>query len=103
MAGVAAGVSRYLIPWLYEKARNEKSIGKGLLYTTLVGAAEQLYPQHGSGNAKLAYVKGEITRRGYDVDVSYIESAVYRLKDHEAMPGAGLPDNGDDPVDVRMD
>ena len=59
----------------------------------LVEAAEQLYPQSGSGQARYGWVMNRLTRRFPDVDwdelTEYIEAAVHHLRGSRAARQAG--------------
>lgn len=64
-----------VIPWIKSKTTEQQQI---LLFSTiqiLVNAAEQMYGA-GKGPEKMAYVKAELERRGFTVDVATIEAAV---------------------------
>lgn len=67
-----------MIPWLKSRLNREQQ--DYLLATTrvLVYAAEQLYGA-GKGDAKLAYVQGELESRGMKVDAAAIEAMVREM------------------------
>ena len=103
IALLAALVTYKLIPWL--KARNEladqeKAQARWNLLTAttkaLVFAAEQIYGA-GMGHEKLEYVKQELERRGFTVDVSAIEGAVAEYLNY--APEASLIVEEDYPPD----
>lgn len=51
-----------------------------MIIEMLVQAAEQLFGE-GNGEEKLEYVKAELLKRGFMVDLAETEAAVLRLKD----------------------
>lgn len=67
-----------IIPWIKAATseRHQRLIRAAI--TTAVYAAEQLYGA-GKGGEKLRYVKKQIAKKGYDVDVDQIEAAVKEL------------------------
>jgi lipopolysaccharide export LptBFGC system permease protein LptF len=78
IALLSAAVTLKLIPWLNAKTRAQHAALTGATIKTLVFAAEQLF-KSGEGTQKIEYVKEELTRRGFAVDLSAIEAAVREL------------------------
>ena len=83
IAAIIALVTSYVVPWLKLKAENEKNTALAALYRTLVEAAEQIFKTPQSGEDKIKYVEQELVRRGYDVDIAWIEAAVREMKASE--------------------
>ena len=75
IALLAALVTYKLIPWIKSKTSEAQQANLAATVKILVFAAEQLYGS-GNGHEKLEYVKQELQKRGYTVDVSAIEAAV---------------------------
>ena len=86
IALAAAIVTGMLIPWIKARTNNQQQIFLKATVDILVGAAEQLYGES-KGPEKLAYVKAEMEKRGFTVDVAAIESAV-RNGTHTKADGA---------------
>lgn len=76
---IAILISYRLIPWLKAKMSAEKQAYLAATIKTLVYAAEQIYMADGAGANKMAYVKRELEKRGFDVDEAAIEAAVREL------------------------
>lgn len=76
---IAILISYRLIPWLKAKMSAEKQAYFAATVKTLVYAAEQIYMADGAGSNKMAYVKRELQKRGFDVDEAAIEAAVREL------------------------
>ena len=72
---LAAVITYKLIPWIKSKTTKNQQAVMLATVKTLVFAAEQLYGA-GAGADKLAYVKAELEKRGFTVDVATIEAAV---------------------------
>lgn len=78
IALIAALITIKVIPWI--QARTTAAQYDLLLTATRVAvfAAEQIYGA-GGGKEKLMYVKGELAKKGYKVDIDAIESMVMEL------------------------
>ena len=74
---VGALVSLRLWPWIKAKTTKEQYANMQAVVRTLVYAAEQLYGAN-KGQEKLEYVCAELRKRGFEVDLSEIEAAVYQ-------------------------
>ena len=75
IALAAAIITGMLIPWIKAHTTNQQQILLQSTINILVSAAEQLYGAN-AGSEKLEYVKAELEKRGFTVDVATIESAV---------------------------
>ena len=75
IALAAAIITGMLIPWIRARTTNQQQILLRATIEILVGAAEQLYGAS-RGTEKLEYVKAELEKRGFTVDVAAIEAAV---------------------------
>lgn len=73
---LAALVTYRLIPWIKARTTQQQQMNLQAAIRVLVYAAEQLYGA-GNGAEKLEYVCQELRKRGFEVDYSAIESAVY--------------------------
>ena len=78
IAFLAALVSYKLIPWIHARTTAQQQEMLRAAVSVAVYAAEQLYGA-GSGKDKLMYVKGQLAKKGYRVDVDEIEAAVREL------------------------
>ena len=76
IALLAAIITYRLIPWIKANTSMKQQAIIKATVQTLVYAAEQLYGA-GNGSKKLEYVKEQLAKKGYDVDRSEIEAAVY--------------------------
>lgn len=74
---IGALVSLRLWPWIKAKTTKEQYANMQAVVRTLVYAAEQLYGAN-RGQEKLEYVCAELRKRGFEVDLSEIEAAVYQ-------------------------
>lgn len=75
IALAAAIITGMLIPWIKAHTTNQQQILLQATVEILVSAAEQMYGAS-KGPEKLEYVKAELEKRGFTVDVATIESAV---------------------------
>jgi len=75
IALAAAIVTGMLIPWIKARTTSQQQILLKATVEILVGAAEQMYGAS-KGPEKLQYVKAELEKRGFTVDVAAIEAAV---------------------------
>lgn len=81
---LAALLTAKVIPWIKSKTSAQQQASLATLVEVLVYAAEQIYGS-GSGQQKIQYVKNELEKRGYTVDIAQIEAAVKRMNDNAAM------------------
>ena len=75
---LAALVTYKLIPWIKARTTAQQQDLLRAAVSVAVYAAEQLYGA-GSGKEKLMYVKGQLAKKGYRVDVDEIEATVREL------------------------
>ena len=75
---LAALVTYKLIPWIKARTTAQQQEMLRAAVSVAVYAAEQLYGA-GAGKEKLMYVKGQLAKKGYKVDVDEIEAAVREL------------------------
>lgn len=78
IAFLAALVTYRLIPWIQARTTAQQQSMLRAAVSVAVYAAEQLYGA-GAGKEKLMYVKGQLAKRGYHVDIDEIEAAVHGL------------------------
>ena len=78
IAFLAALVSYKLIPWIQARTTAQQQEMLRSAVSVAVYAAEQLYGA-GAGKEKLMYVKGQLAKKGYKIDVDEIEAAVREL------------------------
>ena len=83
ISAAALVATRYLIPWLKEKAGRERTARLMRCAEIAVHAAEQMYQESGSGKAKLDYVLKCLRERGFDLSPDELraaaEAAVYEM------------------------
>jgi hypothetical protein len=72
-------VTRYLVPMFKANASESTQNFVSVVVSMLVYAAEQLYKGEGRGAEKMMWVKGELQKRGLDIDIAEIEAAVMAL------------------------
>ena len=75
---LAALITHKLIPWIQARTTAQQQEMLRAAVSVAVYAAEQLYGA-GEGKEKLMYVKGQLAKKGYKVDVDEIEAAVREL------------------------
>ena len=75
---LAALITHQLIPWIQARTSAQQQEMLRAAVSVAVYAAEQLYGA-GAGKEKLMYVKGQLAKKGYKVDVDEIEAAVREL------------------------
>ena len=75
---LAALVTYQLIPWIQARTTAQQQEMLRAAVSVAVYAAEQLYGA-GAGKEKLMYVKGQLAKKGYHVDIDEIEAAVLEL------------------------
>jgi len=67
-----------IIPWVKSKLTAQQQELVRAAVSVAVYAAEQLYGA-GAGKEKLMYVKGQLAKKGFHVDIDEIEAAVHEL------------------------
>ena len=75
---LAALITQKLVPWIQARTTAQQQEMLRAAVSVAVYAAEQLYGA-GAGKEKLMYVKGQLAKKGYKVDVDEIEAAVREL------------------------
>lgn len=75
---LAALITHKLIPWIQARTTAQQQEMLRAAVSVAVFAAEQLYGA-GAGKEKLMYVKGQLAKKGYKIDVDEIEAAVREL------------------------
>jgi len=75
---LAALVTYKLIPWIQARTTAQQQELLRAAVSVAVYAAEQLYGA-GAGKEKLMYVKGQLAKKGYRIDIDEIEAAVREL------------------------
>ena len=78
IAFLAAVVTYKLIPWVQARTTAQQQELLRAAVSVAVYAAEQLYGA-GSGKEKLMYVKGQLAKKGYHVDIDENEAAEREL------------------------
>ena len=78
IAFLAALVSYKLVPWIQARTTAQQQEMLRAAVSVAVYAAEQLYGT-GKGKEKLMYVKGQLAKKGFHVDIDEIEAAVHEL------------------------
>ena len=78
IAFLAALVSYKLIPWIQARTTAQQQEMLRAAVSVAVYAAEQLYGA-GAGKEKLMYVKTQLAKKGYKIDIDEIEAAVREL------------------------
>ena len=75
---LAALITHKLIPWIQARTTAQQQEMIRAAVSVAVYAAEQLYGA-GAGKEKLMYVKGQLAKKGYRIDIDEIEAAVREL------------------------
>ena len=78
IALLASIITIKVIPWIKARTTAQQQEMLRATVSVAVYAAEQLYGT-GKGHAKLMYVKGQLARKGFHVDIDEIEAAVQDL------------------------
>ena len=78
IALLAALVTLKLIPWIQARTTAQQQEMLRAAVSVAVYAAEQIYGA-AAGKEKLMYVKGQLAKKGYHVDIDEIEAAVRDL------------------------
>lgn len=78
-------ITAFVIPLIKSKITDQQYANLQKWATAGVLAAEQLWPDHGMGSEKLAFVKQYLAEKGYNVELQEItiaiESAVFAMKE----------------------
>ena len=74
----AAIITVKVIPWVQARTTAQQQALLSAAVKVAVYAAEQIYGT-GAGKQKLLYVKGQLAKKGYHVDIDEIEAAVREL------------------------
>ena len=75
---LAALITHKLIPWIQARTTAQQQEMLRAAVSVAVYAAEQLYGA-GAGKEKLMYVKTQLAKKGYKIDVDEIEAAVREM------------------------
>jgi len=78
IALLASIITIKVIPWIKARTTAQQQDMLRAAVSVAVYAAEQLYGA-GTGKEKLMYVKGQLAKKGYRVDLDEIEAAVHEL------------------------
>ena len=78
IALLASIITIRVIPWIKTRTTAQQQEMLRATVSVAVYAAEQLYGT-GKGHEKLMYVKGQLARKGFHVDIDEIEAAVQDL------------------------
>ena len=78
IALLASLVTLKLIPWIQARTTAQQQGMLRAAVSVAVYAAEQIYGA-AAGKEKLMYVKGQLAKKGFDVDIDEIEAAVRDL------------------------
>ena len=87
IALLASLVTLKVIPWIQARTTAQQQEMLRAAVSVAVYAAEQLYGAS-SGKEKLMYVKGQLAKKGYHVDIDEIEAAV---RDLTAAGASAIP------------
>lgn len=77
-------ITAKLIPWIQANTNEKQQMILQAAVMTAVYAAEQIYGA-GGGEEKLNYVKSQLRKKGYTVDIDEIEAAVLELTSMQNM------------------
>ena len=78
IALLAALITARLVPWIKSKTTAQQQATLAMVVDVLVYAAEQIYGSD-TGQQKVQYVRSELEKRGYAVDIAQIEAAVRKM------------------------
>jgi hypothetical protein len=78
IALLASLITIKVIPWIQARTTAQQQEMLRASVSVAVYAAEQLYGA-GTGKDKLMYVKGQLAKKGYHIDLDEIEAAVHEL------------------------
>lgn len=94
IALLASIITIKVIPWIKARTTAQQQEMLRAAVSIAVYAAEQIYGT-GKGHDKLLYVKGQLARKGFHVDVDEIEAAVQDLSLNQ---GKIIVPGGEDPA-----
>ena len=100
IALLASLVTIKLIPWIKARTTAQQQEMLRAAVSVAVYAAEQIYGTS-KGHDKLMYVKGQLARKGFHVDVEEIEAAVQELSLNQGkiiVPDGEYPAPGDESI-----
>lgn len=75
---LASLVTVMLVPWIKAKTTAQQQAMLRAAVSVAVYAAEQIYGT-GGGHEKLMYVKAQLLKKGFEIDIDEIEAAVKEL------------------------
>ncbi len=78
IALLASLITIKVIPWIQTRTNAQQQEMLRASVSVAVYAAEQIYGA-GAGHDKLLYVKGQLAKKGFHVDIDEIEAAVQDL------------------------
>ena len=78
IALLAAIITYKVVPWVQARTTAQHQALLSSAVRVAVYAAEQLYGA-GAGKEKLMYVKNQLAKKGYTIDIDEIEAAVREL------------------------
>ena len=78
IALLASLITIKVIPWIQARTTAQQQEMLRASVSVAVYAAEQLYGA-GAGKDKLMFVKGQLAKKGYHIDLDEIEAAVHEL------------------------
>jgi lipopolysaccharide export LptBFGC system permease protein LptF len=78
IALLASLITIKVIPWIQARTTAQQQEMLRAAVSVAVYAAEQIYGA-GAGHDKLLYVKGQLAKKGFHVDIDEIEAAVQDL------------------------
>ena len=90
IALLASVITIKVIPWIKARTTAQQQEMLRAAVSVAVFAAEQLYGA-GKGHEKLMYVKGQLARKEFHVDIDEIEAAVQDLSLNQGK--ISIPDN----------
>ena len=82
---LASLVTIMLVPWIRSKTTAQQQAMLRAAVSVAVYAAEQIYGT-GGGHDKLMYVKAQLLKKGFEVDIDEIEAAVKELSIAQEQP-----------------
>ena len=85
IALLASLVTIKLIPWIQARTTAQQQAALLGITKTLVFAAEQIYGS-ATGKEKLMYVKSQLAKKGYIIDLDAIEAMFLALKIEQNKP-----------------
>jgi len=104
IALLASIITIKVIPWIKARTTAQQQEMLRATVSVAVYAAEQIYGT-GKGHEKLMYVKGQLARKGFHVDIDEIEAAVQDLSLNQRKfmePALGEPAIDDDAESIGL-